>query len=283
MKNKLYRAVIIAFVATVAVFVLFAGWRALQHNDTPEFSCDGDTFTASIHEGDAGLLRGVTATDREDGDLTDRIFIESVSRFTTPGTSRVTYAVQDSDGQVAKIQRTVTYTDYQSPHFALSAPLKFPFTGVIDPTDYLSATDCVDGDLTASIHASLLGSSSTITSTGDWEVQFRVTNSLGDTSYLTTVIVVEDLTTTQKTHTPQITLTDYLVYLPKGQTFDPMSYLDTVSVQAADAPDTPDTLRERVSVNSPVDVNTSGCYTVTYTCQSQEGYTGRVNLVVVVE
>ena len=46
---------------------------------------------------------GVTASDEEDGDLTDQIVAGSFSRFVDPGVTGLTYVVFDSQGQSASL------------------------------------------------------------------------------------------------------------------------------------------------------------------------------------
>ena len=63
------------------------------------------------------LLEGVTAYDGKDGDLTSKVFVESISNFVEPGVSNVTYVVYDADRHAAKASRKVVYLDYTPPRF----------------------------------------------------------------------------------------------------------------------------------------------------------------------
>lgn len=55
---------------------------------------------------DAELLAGVTASDREDGDVTDSLLIEKISG-TGEGSVIVTYVARDSANNVAKVSRVL--------------------------------------------------------------------------------------------------------------------------------------------------------------------------------
>ena len=100
-------------------------------------------------------LEGITATDKEDGDLTDQIQPD-LGRFNknVVGSYPITYRVTDSDGNVAEVTITITVEDNDK-----VAPL---LTGVQDKsivvgdtafslTEGVVASDVVDGDVTASL------------------------------------------------------------------------------------------------------------------------------------
>lgn len=281
MRRVINRVVVVAFVIVTVLFILFLCWDGLHRNHAPVISCDTDTLAVSIADGEEALLRGVTAIDKEDGDLSDQVIVESVSAFIERGVCRVTYAVADKQNAVAKLSRTVQYTDYTSPRYALSAPLRFPYSKVIDPMTVLSVTDCIDGDISDQAEASLIGDSRYITGEGDWDVHFTVTNSKGETAEITTTVVVGP-DPASKPYTPNIQLTEYLVYVPKGTAFDAAKYIQSVSAQ--NTQESPAELRTHVHNNAAetVDTDQVGSYTVTYTCTSAENYEGSVNLVVVV-
>ena len=272
-----FAVVLVAFVA----FVLYDSHRT--RNTPPKIECASEELTVSIHDGRDALLQGVTATDAEDGDLTGQVLVESISRFLSKGVCRVTYVVQDSHNAVTKATRTVKYSDYVSPRFTLTEPLTFDYGKSFDPSDNLTATDCIDGDLTDAIRMTLMEDSSTISGVGRWNVQFRVVNSMGEAAHLDAVINVRNQSTLEKRYSPNIKLKEYLTYLPLNAKFDPASYVTGISVAAEDAPDNPLDLRMRLRTSSEVDTATPGTYTVTYTCVSSNGYSGSVDLIVVVE
>lgn len=56
------------------------------------------------------LLTDITATDKEDGDLTDRIVIEKITENEKKKTATITYAVNDSAGNVQKASRVLPLT-----------------------------------------------------------------------------------------------------------------------------------------------------------------------------
>lgn len=283
MRYIINRVLVVLFVLTFLAFGAFVGYRMVQSVNTPPvLSCESETVSVSIHDGEEALLAGVTATDKEDGDLTDRVLIESVSRFIETGVCRVTYVVQDSDRAVVKCTRELHYTDYTSPQFTLTAPLVFDFGKKFEPADNLRVTDCIDGDISDNIRMTLLEEGTTISGVGKWNVEFRATNSKGDTVYLNTHVTVRNQTAHEKQYTPSIKLKKYLVYVPKNSTFNPADYVDGVTIATEGTEDNPATLRAKLRSSSNVDTATPGLYTVTYTCTSVNGYKGEMELLVVV-
>ena len=89
----------------------------------PVILCDSPVVEVGIGASDADLLRGVTAVDDRDGDVTGDIMIKGVSQLITADTAKITYIAFDSSNNMSTASRTIHYTDYERPRFALSAPL----------------------------------------------------------------------------------------------------------------------------------------------------------------
>ena len=167
------------------------------------------------------LLQGVTATDAEDGDVTASVLVEATTHFVSDSTIEVTYAAFDSQGHVTKATRSVRYVDYTPPRFYLTGPLLFSEAGVSELLGCVGARDCIDGDLSSRVKASLAETGTSLNTPGEHPLEFRVTNSAGDTAYLNVTVAVESGYNSSR----QIPLTDYLIYLPAGSEFDPRAYL----------------------------------------------------------
>ena len=91
----------------------------------PVIKVDGDRIEVSVKDGEEALMQGVTAEDAEDGDLTDKVIVESIGRFGADGCRTVTYAVIDSDSLVGHATRKLAYTDYTPTRFSMDKPLSF--------------------------------------------------------------------------------------------------------------------------------------------------------------
>lgn len=270
----------------VSVMLLF-GYIALDrlHSDyeAPMITMDAAEITLSVQDPQAALLQGVTAWDVHDGNVTASLVVESVYGITADKRATVTYAAFDAAGNVTKAQRQVFYADYVSPRLTLSGPLVFEYGSVFDVLSFVSAEDVFDGDLQRRVKATMITSGTSVTEEGNHEVLFRVTNSLGDTTQL--VLPVEVYPT--DSYRGELTLTDYMIYLPKGAEFDRDAY--PLAFQARNESfdlrsGTPDGLR--IHVAGKVDPQTPGLYTLTYTATYNldgQAYTGYTRLFVVVE
>ena len=147
--------------------------------EAPVISLLGDN-PQQIVVGSAYVELGATATDNVNGDLTASIVIDASAVDTnTVGSYEVDYSVTDSSGNVGTATRTVNVVDTVAPVISLqgSNPQE-----IVVGSAYVelgaTATDNVDGDLTASI---VIDASGVDTSTvGSYEVDYSVTDSSGN-------------------------------------------------------------------------------------------------------
>lgn len=262
-------------IAFAAYFVLSR--QAVDHT-APEISFLNEEIEVSVGVTEAELLSGVTARDSRDGDVTGSLVVEGISELAQDHTATVTYAAFDKAGNVAKARRTLRYTDYESPRFSLSTPLVFRSGTSFNVLNYVGAVDVIDGTLDDRVKATLVSRDSSITAEGVHQVEFRVTNSMNDTVYLTVPVEVYP----SAAYNATVELSENLVYLEKGARFDPNSYLKTLRV-SGDLIDLK-SYSDKVSVTTSSDVSTGtpGTYSVAYTVK-YGGYTGYTRLIVVVE
>ena len=222
---------------------------------------------------DAPLLtQGLTATDDRDGDLTDRILVERISRFSKPGVCQVSYVVFDSNNNFCRYQRTVTYDDYTSPRLHLELPLMYHRGEQISILGRLRLYDCLEGDIT---HALKLESSNVPdNATGVYEIELYATNTYGDSIYAKIPINIG----VYSADAPRIGLKQYLAYIKAGQTFSPLSYVETVEDITGNLIPI-----EQIKVTTMVDPTTPGFGQVCYEVTDSRGVTGMVYLTVIVE
>lgn len=258
---------------------LFVTDRAADHQ-APEISFQSEILEVSIQDDGAALLAGVSAWDQQDGDVTDSVVLERISSISEEDTVAATYAAFDRAGNVTKAQRTLRYTDYRSPKFSLSGPMVFRGGLGQDLFNVIHADDVVDGNLSNRIKASVVSDSASVAKNGYYEVEFRVTNSLGDTSYLT--VPVDVFSSSTYPYNASLTLSKYMVYVKKGSSFVPEDYLRmlTTSYEEISLAELPD--KVEVTVNSDVNTRKPGTYSVTYTAEYRT-YIGYTRLIVVVE
>ena len=179
--------------------------------EPPKITMQSEELRLSVSDPAERLLEGVRAQDTRDGDVTDSLVVESVRGIVADKRFTVTYAAFDDAGNVAKATRTAFYWDYTAPRFTLAAPLIFRAEVTPDVFEPVGAQDVFDGDLKRQIKGTMRTSERRLPEQGEYLVEFRVTNSLGDTSYLTAPVEL----TTDWGGAARVNLTNYLVYLQK--------------------------------------------------------------------
>ena len=228
-KSRIF--VVAFFVISFMIFVTYHIIRFLITDRTvPVIEMESDSITVSVRGGDEAILEGVTAKDGKDGDITDNLFIESRSTFLDKGRFNVTIAVADYDNHVVKAVREIIYSDYCSPQFSLTGPLKFqlPREGQDDLNiaSGLSVNDVIDGNISNRIKISSEFSIN-IYEPGDYHMEFVVTNSMGDTVKLPTTITL--YRASDENSLPQILLSKYLINTPVGTKVDLKSLVDSIN------------------------------------------------------
>lgn len=284
MKKKRFPITLAVLLLSVAVFAVYIVYdRSETDGVAPEIKIDEATLTLSVTDGEDVLLTGVTARDDKDGDVSDSLIVESVYGISEDGSVTVRYAAFDSAGNVAKAERTVIYGDYERPVITLDGALVFEYGQTFDVFDRVGAYDVFDGDITRRVKATMLSEGVTVSEEGTHEVQFRVTNSVGDSVQLVLPVEVYP----DDTYNATVTLSDWLVYIPVGSEFDANKYptaFATVYEEISLADGIPEDVE--MIVEGEVDVNTPGVYAVTYKAikdMNGRSYVGYTKLIVVVE
>lgn len=258
------------FFVTVASLAVFISEKLDEDKTIPVITVEEEMLEVSLKTTDEEILKGVTAHDEKDGDLTDRIIIESISGFTEKGVSKVTYAVCDSNNNVAKATRKIKFKGYQSPRFKVSGNLCFSLYERIDIRELITASDSLEGDITSKIIITSEKYSST--NAGAYYIDATVTNKKGDASTIQLPLIVED----RPVSVPKIELKEYLIYIGKGETVDFETYIvDALTVDEK-------SIKNAVTVESNVDFTKEGTYQVHFYATDSEGQRGHSVMTVVV-
>ena len=240
----------------------------------PEIRMDADVITVSAADGDEALLRGVTATDNRDGDITGAVLVDGVSQLTGPNAARVRYIVFDAAENAATASRTVVYSDYEAPRVFILQPLIYNVGDTIALRGRVIARDCLEGNITDRIRISSQDLSNR--AAGVYHLTIWVMNKLGDVSTVTVPVIVRE----DDPAVPVVELKSYLTYLTRGEEFDPkayfQSYYDSADSRARNYFD-------HLEVSGEVDTDTPGTYEVVYSATNSDGLTGQAILTVVVE
>ena len=259
----------------MAVTVLFAWYwyksEVAADKTVPVIRIEGDTLEVSLHTTTQELLAGVTAYDQKDGDISDRVIVESISKFSEIGSCKVFYAVCDSDNHVASASRKIIYKGYTSPRFFMNRSLCFSQMETINVASVLGAVDVLDGDISNNII--ITSSDYEYGSLGTYTVKAEVTNSKGDLISLKLPLIVEE----RHINAPEITLSDYLIYAQRGQGINYLNYF--VSATDSYEKDVSDTLY----VENDYVMGEPGVYSFHYYVTDSLGRRGHSVLTVVVE
>ena len=287
---------IVLFVIAAAAFAVSQVMQMMTDKSGPAISMDTDSITVSAEASEKDLLQGVTAQDNTDGDVSQNLMIENMSNLMEGDTRTMTIVAFDSDGNVSKAQRSVTYNDYHAPQFTLDGPLQYAL-GADDVLDNIGATDQLDGNLSASVKITDKYRIPNDTE-GEYPLEFTVTNSAGDVSRLTATVTM--LSQSDYNSSAKIGLSNYLIYIDKGKKIDPMSYVKDIEIGdttytkqengSFTAPRTAATVVQTataltascISVSGSVNRKKPGTYELTYTMQDKNGRTGSTRLIVVV-
>lgn len=269
-------AIITLFVVFIAVYTW--NWHNNKKNadsTIPVIEIGKEQIDVSVKNMDEDLLKDVVAKDDKDGDITDKIVVESISKFIDKEKKicKVTYAVSDSDHHVVKASRNIRLTDYRPPRFVLKQSLCFETGSEMSVKDIIGAEDVIDGDISKKVK--ILSKEISTNISGDNTITAQVTNSLGDTVTLKSVVVIKQ----ENNLSPEITLTKNIEYLKTGDEFNPEEYVK----EAKDNQGNRIATREVEVSSSSVKTRKPGCYLVEYRVTDQDDNEGFAYLTVMVE
>ena len=272
--------------------------RVLDDRKGPVFYMNSRTVEVSVKDEQEALIKGLTAIDAKDGDISDSIIVESVGPFTGTGSRIVNYAAFDSDNHVTHTKREMIYTDYEPSRFHLSRPLSFAMN-TVNILNGISVEDSIDGDLTRNVR--MMSDSEIDTAhVGEYSARLKATNSAGGISYLPVTVEIYDASVFHRL--PLLNLKEYVAYVERGSDFEERDYLTSIVINGTSYslteeegtygknPTTAQMEMQRtisydmVDIESEVDTDVTGYYEILYSFEdtvSKTG-TGKVRLYVVV-
>lgn len=292
--------------------IVFLRELSTNNSGVPQISMEEKEIEISVTASEQDILDGVNAWDSENQDVTDSLLVEGISPFVAEGERIVTIVAFDSGNNLSKATRIIRYTDYQKPKFSLSAPLSFSVgNNTVSLTAAMEAWDCLDKDITRRItYTPASQTSISMNVPGEYPVTFSVSNSAGDIEKFTATVEFYDPSVLNQS---QITLSEAMIYIQKGESFVPERYISSVEVDGtvymavADNFILASSVKEikskgewnessvfkispenyldddAVKIDNPVDTDIPGWYEVTYTVTSWSGQTSKTRLLVCVD
>ena len=218
----------------------------------------------------------VTATDEEDGDITDKIeILKNDVNVNEPGIYDVTYKVTDAQG--ASYTTTIKVTVNPKAAVLNACPVinatdkTLTVGDEFDPLADVTATDEEDGDLTGKIK--ILNNEVDMTKPGKYEVTYKVTDN-GGASYVKTIKVTVNPKMEPINAAPIIKAEDKT--LTVGDTFDPKADVTATDEEDGDLTNKIEILKNDVDTTKP------GKYEVTYKVTDRKGasYTKSITVTV---
>jgi ABC-type oligopeptide transport system substrate-binding subunit len=167
----------------------------IEDNDNPELSGVVDEIFVPLGS-EYDPSAGVTATDTEDGDITDQIAVGGLTAFDpeAEGVYTLTYYITDSAGITISATTVVTVEDTVPDILGnLDVVVRRSDDGLFEALSGLKAVDIQDGDLTSEIVVTGTFDESVI---GEYTITLSVTDSYGHVVTLErTISVVDELYT----------------------------------------------------------------------------------------
>ncbi|WP_250674610.1 immunoglobulin-like domain-containing protein (plasmid) [Paraclostridium ghonii] len=198
-------------------------------------------------------LQGVTAHDKEDGNITKNIkVIENTVNPNKVGKYKVTYQVTDSKGAVANKTISVIVKSNDKPVISGAYDISIIEGDNLNPLKGVMAIDTEDGNLTK--HIRVIGSVN-INKPGIYNLIYTVTDSDKNTTNVKRTVIVNPKSL-EIYHMPVINAYDKFINV--GDKFDPLD-----GVSASDKNDGDITKNIKV-VENTVNVYKPGTYKVTY-------------------
>lgn len=216
-------------------------------------------------------MTGVTATDKEDGNITKDIkVIENTVDTSKAGKYKVVYAVTDSNGATSTEDITVTVKlkdltlnnipEIHAENKTIKVGDKF------NPLDGVTAIDEEDGNITKDIK--VIKNTVDTSEVGIYKVTYKITDSKGASTTKSILVTV------RSNDKPLIIGADD-TSIKEGTLFDPMD-----GVAAIDTED--GNITKHIKVGGYVNTNKPGTYELTYKVNDKDGNTDTVKRTIIV-
>ena len=238
-----------------------------------EIRLESDTLT---YDGSAALdlLSGVTVVDKDENPV-DLDIYSSIKSTEDSNTKIITYSVRDEEGREATAERTLALSNYNGPTLTIGQPypeiLDVELNHILETfhnDNLLKANDGYGKDITSAIQYSYKIADNKARNV---DITFTITNHFDDK-------VSETITVPIGRTKPLIVLNKTSVTIKKGETLDPLSYVESATNEEGED------LVSLIQLDGDVNTAAAGTYTITYTLKdSDQEEADPVKVTVVVE
>lgn len=211
-------------------------------------------------------MGGVSATDKEDGNLTDKVTVDGKVDTTKPGMYVLSYTVNDSKGHKVTTKQTVTVkekeeTKDEAPILKVPSETTITEGDKFDPMKDVNATDKEHGDITSEVKYEGYVDTNT---PGTYTIKYTVKDSAGHlTTQAQTVTVKEEKEKPVEIQEPELTVPSETT-VTVGDKFDPMSGVKAIDKEDGD-------ITDKVIRFGEVDTTKTGTYEVKFLVRDAGG------------
>ena len=279
---KLIKISLIVLLVLLIAYQAVITIRTFRNDDNaPVIRSNVNEIQISCQYTKEDLLQGLSAYDKEDGDITEKILIGAFSDFTERGVSSLEYAVYDKDDNIAVFSRKVVFSDYTSPRIKVLAPLVFKATNnsynIPSLSQYLEGWDQFDGNITK--HMLLNSTDLDFSEPGRYTLSVYLKNRFGDEVNMDLPIHILE---PGKQNGYTIDITEPLIYVGMGDAFDSEEYI--VSVRNEYTGEVIPAEGYELTINSDVDTSKDGIYEIQFSViSSDKTLRGETWMTVIVE
>jgi hypothetical protein len=225
----------------------------------------------SIKEGTPfNPMKGVSATDKEDGNITKDIKVTGTVDIDKPGKYELIYTVTDKDKNTTNVIRTVTVNpkmiDINAIPVINASDKTIKVGDKFNPLEEVSVSDKEDGNITKDIK--VIENTLDTSKEGVYKVVYKVTDNQGATVTKTITVIV------RSNDKPVISGADN-ISIKEGMPFNPIK-----GVSAADKED--GNITKDIKVTGIVDIDKPGKYELIYTVTDKDKNTTNVIRTVIV-
>lgn len=255
MKRKV--VTITAFTVIVCLFLFCITLYLLEDKDAPVIEIVDDSVVYQGDQNEGVLLTGVKAFDKQDGDVTASLVIESIHELATGDKVSVIYAARDSKNNVVKKERILEYVK-----------LDVVGANVVTKEEQDELASNHDSEVTneennnTNLESQVETPSDGIT--GDLESEQDTEETETDVIDNEEINQEEDNIPLVSTGDPIIKLNTYEVTIAAGGYFNPMNYIE-------DAVDDVDDAWRRIRIVGEYHTSTPGEYTLEYYVVDSDG------------
>lgn len=191
-KIRIPKLMVIELVVIALVLACLGYYWVHRHieanNAAPVITIEAESDEFSVSATEEDFLKGVVATDKEDGNVTESIIIESISQIIDGKKRTITYVAFDSSNNVKKLDRDIVYTDYKAPEIKCDKDILVGMGSAPEILSKVSAVDVIDGDISEQVKLEINDVKYGVP--GKYAVKLSVTNSSGDVSTKDIVVTV---------------------------------------------------------------------------------------------